>query len=289
MCEILEEGEYYKIKRPEKTWDEISGSPEVKERLQEMVVLPLKHPEAFKKAKTRTPRGILMWGPPKTSMGTMVEAAAKEAGASYISVRAQDVMKDPHIISHLFEEALSITPCVIFIRDIDVLAPRREAEPVLIDPAPRMASTEVTRQLFEEIDKLSQKDDLIIIGATHRPDLTDPALLRNGRLDRKIFVPEPDYEDRLEMLKALTQEMLLEDGVTAEKLAELTEGYPHTDLLNLPREATLIAIKEDGGGFEKVKLSHFKKAMIRIPPLDEEVVKRYYEVYKEECKHRYMY
>ncbi len=160
---------------------------------------------------------------------------------------------------------------------------------MLIDPAPRTASTEVTRQLFEEIDKLSQKDDLIIIGATHRPDLTDPALLRNGRLDRKIFVPEPDYEDRLEMLKALTQEMLLEDGVTAEKLAELTEGYPHTDLLNLPREATLIAIKEDGGGFEKVKLSHFKKAMIRIPPLDEEVVKRYYEVYKEECKHRYMY
>ncbi|MFQ5800718.1 MAG: AAA family ATPase [Candidatus Hydrothermarchaeales archaeon] len=289
MCEILEPGEYYKIKKPQKSWEDIGGAAEVKERLVEMIVLPLKYPEAFKKARTRPPRGILMWGPPKTSMGVLVEAAAKDAEASYISVRAQDVLSDSHIITHLFDDAVSRAPSIVFIRDIDVLAPRREAESTLIEPAPRLAPPEVTRQLFAEVDRTAENMDVIIIGGTHRPDLTDPALLRNGRLDRKIFVPEPDFEDRIEIFQAITSDMPLNEKVTPEKLAELTGGYSHTDLLSLPREATLMAIKEDGGSFEKVDLSHFKKAMDRVPPVGEDVIKRYYEVYKEECKHRYMY
>ncbi|RMF90788.1 MAG: AAA family ATPase [Methanobacteriota archaeon] len=289
MCEILEPGEYYKVKEPEKTWADIGGAAEVKERLVEMVVLPLKHPETFKKARTRPPRGILMWGPPKTSMGVLVEAAAKDSGCKYISVRAQDVLSDPHIITHLFEDALSLAPVIVFIRDIDILAPRREAESTLIEPAPKLAPPEVTRQLFAEVDRTAERQDVIIIGATHRPDLTDPALLRNGRLDRKIFVPEPDFEDRVEIFRAITKDMPLHGEVTPEALAEITDGYSHTDLLNLPREATLMAIKEQGDSFETVGLSHFKKAMERIPPVGREVIKRYYDVYKEECKHRYMY
>jgi transitional endoplasmic reticulum ATPase len=289
MCEILEQGEYYKIKEPEKVWDDIGGASEVKERLIEMVSLPLKYPDTFKKARTRPPRGILMWGPPKTSMGVLVEAAAKDAKCKYISARAQDMMEDSHIISHLFEDARAMAPCITFIRDIDVLAPRREAESTLIDPAPRVASPEITRQLFTEVDKLSDKIDVIIIGATHRPDLTDPALLRNGRLDRKIFVPEPDFEDRIEILQSITKDMPIRDEVSPEVLAELTTGYSHTDLLSLPREATLVAIKEQEGSFETVSLSDFKKAIERIPPVGEAVIKKYYEVYKEECKHRYMY
>jgi transitional endoplasmic reticulum ATPase len=289
MCEILEQGEYYKVKDPEKTWDDIGGGAEVKERLIEMVTLPLKYPESFKKARTRPPRGLLMWGPPKTSMGVLVEAAAKDAGCRYISVRAQDVIGDAHIIKHLFEDAISLAPCIVFIRDIDVLAPRREAESTLIDPAPRLAPPEVTRQLFAEVDRTAENIDVIIIGATHRPDLTDPALLRNGRLDRKIFVPEPDFEDRFEIFQELVKDMPLKDDVTPEKFAKLTAGYSHTDLLSLPREATLVAIKEEGEFFEKVGINHFKKAIERIPPVGETIIKRYYEVYKEECKHRYMY
>ncbi len=289
MCEILEQGEYYKIKNPSKNWADVAGSDEVKERLIEMVTLPLKHPDSFKKAHTRPPRGILMWGPPKTSMGVLVEAAAKDAGCKYISVRAQDVMEDAHLITHLFEDAKSCAPSILFIRDIDILAPRREADSTLIEPAPRTASTEVTRQLFAEIDKAADHTNVIIIGATHRPDLTDPALLRNGRIDRKIFVPEPDFEDRIEILKSATSEISFTNDASYEKLAELTSGYSHTDLISLPREAVLMGIKEHGDSFEKVSLSNFKKAMQRIPPVGEHVIKRYYEVYKEECKHRYMY
>ena len=239
--------------------------------------------------RTRPPRGILMWGPPKTSMGVLVEAAAKDAGCKYLSVRAQDVLGDGHILTHLFKDAIAVAPSVVFIRDIDVLAPRREAESTLIEAAPRLAPPEVTRQLFAEIDKAAEKQDVIIIGATHRPDLTDPALLRNGRLDRKIFVPEPDFEDRVEIFQGVLREMQVEGDVTAERLAELTTGYSHTDLLSLPREAALAAIKENGDSFERVGVSHFKKAMERVPPVGEKVIKRYYEVYKEECKHRYQY
>jgi transitional endoplasmic reticulum ATPase len=289
MCEILEHGEYYKIKNPAKVWDDIGGATEVKERLLEMVTLPLKYPESFKKARTRPPRGILMWGPPKTSMGSLVEAAANDAGCKYISVRAQDIMEDSHILTHLFDDAVSLAPCIVFIRDIDILAPRREAESTLIPPAPRLAPSEVTRQLFTEVDRTAEDRDVIIIGGTHRPDLTDPALLRNGRLDRKIFIPEPDFEDRIEILESLSSDMPLKDKVTVEKLAQLTSGYSHTDLVSLPREATLMAIKDEGGSFEKVGLNHFQQAIERIPPIGEKIIKGYYEVYKEECKHRYMY
>jgi transitional endoplasmic reticulum ATPase len=289
MCEILEPGEYYKIKEPQKKWEDIRGASEVRERLVEMIVLPIKYPEAFKKARTRPPRGILMWGPPKTSMGILLEAAANEAGCSYISVRAQDVMGDPHILEHLFEDAVSLAPSIVFIRDIDVLAPRREAGHTLIEPPPRTASTEVTRQLFSEIDGTAENQNVIIVGGTNRPDLTDPALLRNGRLDRKIFVPEPDFEDRVEIFQSITGDMPLAEEVTPERFAELTAGYSHTDLMSLPREATLVAIKNEGESFEKVSLTHFKEAILRVPPVGEEIIKRYYEVYREECKHRYMY
>ncbi len=289
MCEILEEGEYYKVKEPMKTWEDVVGANEVTERLIEMVVLPSKYPGAFKKAGTRPPRGILMWGPPKTSMGIMVEAAAKDAGSTYISSRAVDLMDGPELIEKLFKDAASNTPCIIFIRDIDILAPRRETESGLIEPPPRVAAPRVTRQLFVEIDKAQSIENLVVIGGTNRPDFTDPALLRNGRLDRKIFVPEPDFEDRVEILKSITQGLRFEDGVTPERLAELTSGYSHTDLISLPREATLMAIKEEGDKFQRIGLSHFKKAIKRIPPVGERVIEKYYEVYREECKHRYMY
>lgn len=289
MCEVLEEGEHYKVKTPARSFEDFPGSDEFKERLIEMVSLPLKYPESFKKAHTRPPRGILLWGPPKTSIGGIVEAAAKDAGAAYISSRAQDLMGDPHFIEHLFKEGLELAPCIIFIRDIDILAPRREAEGTLLDAPASVASPEVTRRLFQMVDDSADRSDLIIIGATHRPDLTDPALLRNGRIDRKIFVPEPDFEDRVDIFAKILNDVPIRPDVTPDVLAELTRGYTHSDLFSIPREASLMAVKDAGDSFERVALKHFKEALGRIPPVGLEVIKRYHEVYKEECKHRYMY
>ncbi|MEE8423699.1 MAG: AAA family ATPase [Thermodesulfobacteriota bacterium] len=292
MCEIFDEGEYFKVKEPEWTWDKIGGFQEVKERLEELVSMPIKFAESFDKAGVKTHSSILIWGLPKTSMNSLVEAAAKSAGSTYISAPAKELMKIPEEITRLYQTALEKTPCIIFIDEIDLLAPRREVEPqvdeggALRKPAP----PGTTRLLFSELDKVSDRKDVVTVGGTYYPELIDPALLRNGRLERKIFVPLPDYDDRLDILKLSMDKVPLKNDVSIEKLAELTERYVASELVSLPRVATLFAIKEKGNDFDSVKMNHFKKAMKRVPPsLSPETVKKYDEIFREECKHRYMY
>jgi transitional endoplasmic reticulum ATPase len=290
MCEILEPGQYYKAKTPEASWDSIGGYEEVKERLREMVSLPLLHPETFEKAGMRPPKGVLMWGPPNTSMATLAEAAAKEAGVTFLTAKAEDLMQEEHEITHIFQEAVEKAPAIIFISNIEVLAPRREAESNLLPAPPKVAETSTTRLLFKEVDGIQDKEGVVMVAGSNRPDILDPALLRNGRLDRKIFVPAPDFEDRLAILEKVMDGKPLAADVTLEKLAEMTRGYAPPEIVSLPREATLMAIKEDAENFSQISLRHFEQALQRIKPsLTEEVVRRYDDVYKEECKHRYMY
>lgn len=290
MCEILEPGEYFKVKEPAVTWEKIAGYAEVQERLEELVSLPIKYPESFKKAGMTPRNGILMWGPPKTGLNAFAEACAHSAGSSYISASSSEIMKEEQEITHLYETATDLAPCVVFINEIEILAPRREAESTLTSTPKDVAPPGVTRSLFLEIDKIANHPDVITIGATNLPDILDPALLRNGRLDRKIFVPAPDYDDRLDILKMTLSDTPLSGDVSLEKLAELTKYYASADILSLSRGVTLLAIKEKGDKFDKVEARHFEQAMKKIPSsLTPKTIKRYEEIYKEECKHRYMY
>jgi SpoVK/Ycf46/Vps4 family AAA+-type ATPase len=283
MCEISE-SEYFKVKEPKIGWSDIGGYKEIKERLDEMIALPLKYPEAFEKARLRPSTGILIWGPPRCGMKALIEAAAKSANARYILAKPE-IMKKESEIPRLYKTAAELVPCVIFISDIDELAPRREAKSAFSSPK-KVAPQKITRILFHEIDNVGEK--VITIGGTHRPDMLDPALLRNGRLERKIYLPLPDYYDRLEILKIATNTIPLEASL--EKLAEITQNYTTLDILSLLRQAVLFAIKEKGKDFDKVEMKHFKMAVERIPPsISPETAKRYEEIYKEECKHRYMY
>jgi transitional endoplasmic reticulum ATPase len=235
MCEILEPGQYYKVKEPEATWDAIGGYGEVKERLQEMLSLPLKHPETFQKAGMHPPAGILMWGPPNTSMNTLAEAAAKDAGVTFLTAKAEDLIQEEHEITHLFQEAVEKAPSIIFISNVEVLAPRREAESNLLPAPPKVAETSTTRLLFKEVDGVMNKEGVVIVAGSNRPDILDPALLRNGRLDRKVFVPAPDFEDRLAILEKVMDGKPVAADVTLEKLAEMTRGYAPPEILSLPR------------------------------------------------------
>jgi transitional endoplasmic reticulum ATPase len=290
MCEILEPGEYFKVKEPAVTWENIGGYSEVKERLEELVSLPIKHPDSFKKAGMVPRNGILIWGPPKTGFNAFAEAAANSAGSSYISASSVELMKKEHEITHMYETAVDLAPCIVFIGEADILAPRREAESALISAPEKLALPTATRLLFSEIDKMADRHDIITIGGTNRPDVLDPALLRNGRLDRKVYVPVPDYDDRLDILEMATKDTPLSKDVSFEKLAETTKNYASADLLSLSRQVTLLAIKERGDKFDEVEANHFEKAIDNIPSsLTPELIKRYEEIYKEECKHRYMY
>ncbi|MEE9594228.1 MAG: AAA family ATPase, partial [Candidatus Hydrothermarchaeales archaeon] len=262
MCEVLEPGEHFKVKQPQLSWDDIAGFSELKERLEEMVSLPLKHPQSFKKAGIKPHAGVLIWGPSNSGYNTLAEAAAKSAESNYISSKAAELLKHEGTIQMLFDTAVELAPCVLFIGDIEELAPRRE----VASEDGKWAPTEVTRQLFAEIDKVAGRGDVIIIGATQHPELVDPALLRNGRIDRKIYVPAPDYYDRLEIIKASLKETPLHEDVKMEELAEMTEYYSASDILSFTREATLFAIKDKKGNFEAVGLKNFKDAMGKVPP-----------------------
>ena len=289
MCEVLEPGQYFKVKEPEVGFDDIAGFWEVKERLEEMVVLPLKHAETFKQAGLRPPRGILIWGPPN-SFATFAEASAKAAGVKLLSAQAKKLMEEEHSIEHLFDLAGELAPCIVFISEVEVLAPRREAESSLLPPPPAFASREATRLLFKCIDELSNLEDVKILVSCSRVDILDPALLRNGRIDRKIYVPPAAFEDRLEILKKALDGMPLAEDVSLEKLAEATAYHTPSQILSLPRQATLMAIKEQKNSFSRVELKHFLQALERIAPeLSPEMLRRYDDIYKEECKHRYMY
>ncbi|MEE8167640.1 MAG: AAA family ATPase [Candidatus Hydrothermarchaeales archaeon] len=286
MCEVLDPGEYFKVKEPKLSWEAIAGFKEVKERLEELVSLPLKYPETFKKAGVKPHIGVLMWGPSNSGFGALGEAAAESAGCNYISAKAMDLMGDNEHISTLYEKASELAPCVVFIGDIEILAPRREVETA----DEKWASSVITRLLFSEIDKIAKREDVITLGATQRPELLDPALLRNGRIDRKVYVPAPDYYDRIEIFKLSLKNMPICEDVSLEKLAEMTESYSSGDLLSLVREAALLAIKDKGDDFQEVALTHFKDAVKKVPPaLDPAVVKHHEEIFREECKHRYMY
>ncbi len=288
MCEVLEPGEYFKIKQPQLSWDDIAGFKNAKERIEEMVALPLKHPEGFRRAGIKPHIGVLVWGPSTSGCGAFAEAAAKSAGTNFISAKAEDLLEGDGAVSALYSSAVELAPCVVFIGDIEILAPRREVASASGDG--RWASTDLTRALFAAIDSVASRGDVITIAATPHPELLDPALLRNGRIDRKVYLPMPDYYDRLEILRAALKKTPLDEDSKLERLAELTEYYSSGDILSLAREATLLAIKDKKESFKCVELRHFKDAMARVPPsLEPATVRRSEEIYREECKHRYMY
>ena len=295
MCKHIERGVYFKIKEPRWTWEKIGGLDEVKNRVEEMVSLPIKHMGSFKKAGLVSPSGILLWGPPGGGKTMLAEAAAQSASCSYISVKAIEIMSEPEEITNMFETAEKLAPCIVFINEIDALAPRREAESfwaegVTRDAPLRVAPPSTTRTLFAELDKISDRRDIITIGATYRPDVLDPAILGDGRLERKIWVPAPDFDDRLEILKIHLKKTPLAKDVNLEEIAKMMEYYVGADIVGLCREAAVIAIKEQEDDFKAVALKHFKEAMKRIPSsLSPESLRKYEEILHEECKHRYMY
>ncbi len=295
MDEPKERGAYFKIKKPRWHWGKIGGLKEVKERLEEMVALPLKHPETFKRAGLEPPSGILLWGPPGGGKTVLAEAAAHSAGCNYIAVKAIEILSEPEEIRVMYQTAEELAPCVIFINEVDALAPKRDAESIwavgITRDAPiRIAPESTTRILYDELDRVAPRKDVITIGGTYRPDVLDDQIRKKGRLDRKIYVPAPDFQERLEVFQIHTRNTPLADDVSLEDLAEKTEYYVGADIRGVVREATVIAIREKGPDFDCVEARHFHEAMRRVPPyLSPESAKKYEETLKTECEHCYLF
>lgn len=290
----MEEGAYFKVKKPKWSWSTIGGLKDAKERLEEMVSMPLKHPEVFRKANLVPPSGILLWGPPGGGKTVLAEASSNSAGCGYVSVKAIEIMSEPEEISRMYDVALEMAPCVVFINEVDALAPKRDAhslweDGITRDAPMRVAPEDMTAILYNELDRVSRKG-VVTIGGTYRPDVLDPLITKKGRLERKIYVPPPSFEDRIEIFKLHLRKTPLSNDVSLEELAKRTEYYVGADIVGVVNEAGVIAIKENGGKFDKLEARHFNEAMKRIPPsLSAETMRKYDETLKVECDHCYLF
>ncbi|RLG78801.1 MAG: AAA family ATPase, partial [Thermoprotei archaeon] len=223
------------------TYEDIGGLKQVIQKIRELVELPLRYPELFKKLGIDPPKGILLYGPPGCGKTLLAKAVANEADAYFIAINGPEIMskyygESEQRLREIFEQAKKNAPAIIFIDEIDAIAPKR-------DEVVGEVERRVVAQLLALMDGLENRGDVIVIAATNRPNAVDPALRRPGRFDREIEVPLPDKQGRLEILQIHTRGVPLASNVDLNKLAEITHGYTGADLAALVKEAALHALR----------------------------------------------
>ncbi|MCE4617570.1 MAG: CDC48 family AAA ATPase [Desulfurococcales archaeon] len=272
------------IEVPETRWSDIGGLDEAKMELRQAVEWPLRHPEVFVRLGIRPPRGILLVGPPGTGKTLLARAAATESGASFITVRGPEILskwvgESERAIREIFRKARLYSPTVIFLDELDAIAPARGYG---FDSG---VTERIVSQLLTEMDGIVKLENVIVIAATNRPDMVDPALLRPGRFEKIVYVPPPDETARLEILKIHTRKVPLAQDVNLIELAKKTHGYTGADLEALVREAALIALREDLTN-TLVRMRHFEQALTKVKPSVNDAMVRYYEEWYEKSKRR---
>jgi transitional endoplasmic reticulum ATPase len=249
---------------PNVKWTDIGGLEAVKQELMEAVEWPLKYPEVFKRLGIRPPRGILLYGPPGTGKTLLAKAVATESQANFISVKGPEVLskwvgESEKAVREIFRKARETAPCIIFFDELDSIAPRRGFH------TDAGVTDRIVNQLLTEMDGIQSLKGVVVLGATNRPDILDPALLRPGRFDRVLYVPPPDKAARLAIFKIHTREMPLDEDVDLDILASVTEGYTGADIEAVVREAAMLAARENINA-QKVSMRHFEKALLKIKP-----------------------
>jgi len=231
----------------------------------------------------KPPKGILTYGPPGTGKTLLAKAIANESGANFILVKGPELLsmwvgKSEEGVRKVFERARQVAPCIIFFDEIDSIATRRG-----MDVGSRVHD-QVLNQLLAEMDGLEELRGVVVIGATNRPDMLDPALLRPGRFDRLLLVSPPDKKGRLEIFKIHTKNMPLAKDVKLEELADKTEGYVGADIEAVCREAALLVLREDMNAKE-VKKKYFEKAMNKIKAsVSKEAIEKYKKMEEQYLK-----
>ena len=272
------------VEVPEVRWSDIGGLEEVKQQLREAVEWPMKHPEVFENMGIEPPRGILLFGPPGTGKTLLAKAVATESGANFIAVRGPEILskwvgESEKAVREIFRKARQYAPVVIFFDEVDAIAPARGYA------SDTRVTERIVSQLLTEMDGIYRLENVVVIAATNRPDILDPALLRPGRFDKLIYVPPPDERSRLEILRIHTRNMPLAPDLDLEDIARRTEGYSGADLEALVREAALQALREDIN-ITKVHMRHFERALLYVRPSITPQMERMYREWAERARQR---
>jgi transitional endoplasmic reticulum ATPase len=265
------------VESPNVKWTDVGDLEDAKQELAEAVEWPLKYADVFEYAKTKPPKGILLYGPPGTGKTLLAKAVASESEANFVSIKGPELLskwvgESEKGVRETFRRAKQAAPCIIFFDEIDSIAPQRGGQ---------FGDTHVTErvisQLLTELDGLEELRNVVVLAATNRPDIIDPALLRPGRFDRVIEIRPPNREARKEIFKIHLREKPLAPSVNLDTLAEKTDGLVGAEIEAVCREASMLAIREyvkqgidKKGGKPNFKIDtrHFDEALNKIKTIE---------------------
>ncbi|WP_135604442.1 CDC48 family AAA ATPase [Methanococcoides sp. NM1] len=271
------------IETPNVGWDDVGGLEDVKELLKEAVEWPLKNPESFQRIGVEPPKGVLLYGPPGTGKTMLAKAIAHESNANFITAKGSDLLSkwygesEKHI-SEMFARARQVAPSIILLDELDALAPIRGGS--MGEP---QVTERIVNQLLSELDGLEELHGVVIVGATNRPDIIDPALIRPGRFDELILVPVPDLATRRKIFEVHTRKMALASDVNIDELVTATDKYTGADIAAVCKKAGRFALREDLMANE-VSHKHFLKAIAETGTSVTSDTMKYYEDLKGDLK-----
>ncbi|MBN2518738.1 MAG: AAA family ATPase, partial [Candidatus Altiarchaeota archaeon] len=263
------------VETPTVRWMDIGGLDEVKDTLIKVVEMPLKQPEIFKNFGINPAKGVLLYGPPGCGKTLLAKAIATESECNFITIRGPEIMskwvgESEKAVRGIFKKARQVSPCIVFFDEIDAIASIRGTDTSRV-------TDRVLNQILTEMDGIEKLENVIVIAATNRPDLVDPALLRPGRFDKIILVPAPDEKARRSIFEVHTRNMPT-GKIDFDSLVKRTEGHTGADIEALCREAAFLAISEKK---KKVEQSHFTEALKKTKPSVSEMELNIYEKYGE--------
>ncbi|MFQ5475385.1 MAG: AAA family ATPase, partial [Candidatus Nanoarchaeia archaeon] len=268
------------VEVPDVKWDDIGGLENVKQELKEAVEWPLNHPDAFTRLGVTPPKGILLYGAPGTGKTLLAKAVANESQANFIVVKGPELLskwvgESEKAVRKIFNKARQTAPTIVFFDEIDAMAPKRGTN------GDANVTERIVNQFLTEIDGIEPLHNVVIIGATNRPDILDTALLRPGRFDRIIQTTVPDEKARVKIFELHTKGIPLTDDVDLKKLAKDTDGYVGADIESLCREAAIFALRSDLS-IKNVSDKMFREALKKVSP---SVSKEVEDAYKELQQH----
>ncbi|HJT85779.1 MAG TPA: CDC48 family AAA ATPase [Nitrososphaeraceae archaeon] len=275
------------VEVPDIKWEDIGGLSSIKQELQEAVEWPLKYNQIFTYSDAMPPKGILLYGPPGTGKTLMAKAAANESEANFISIKGPELLskwvgESEKGVREIFRKARQAAPCIIFFDEMDAITPARGGS-----YGDSHVTERVISQFLTELDGLEILTNVVVIAATNRPDIIDPALLRPGRFDRILYVPPPDRDSRLQIIKIHTKKKHLAEDVKIDQLADDTEGYTGADIASLSSTAVMLALREHISKYKdpneaekhkkelKINMKHFETAIKKIRPLSTQELNMY--------------